>query len=954
LISQTIRGYEILEEIATGGYGAVYRAHEASVNRDVAIKVILPRHADKPEFKQRFESEARLIAQLEHPHIVPLYSYWHDEDGAFLVMRLIRGGSLRQLLQKQGALSLAQTTRLLDQLAEALSVAHEAGVIHRDLKPENILIDQRGNAYLTDFGIAKQVDDLSTNITETDAIVGTMAYLSPEQVQSQPVVPQSDIYSLGIMLYEMLAGQHPFAGTPAGMMLVKHLQETLPDVQATRPDLPDDVDLVLQRATAKDPHERFATANDLLAAFHQALHDATFIPEQRPRAEVAKRTTPTTVEQRNRQAMLQNVRKFWIEGVLENSLHGAALIELGMQQKSGTVENPWDTMLRTTDGHEERLPDDIRILDIFERMNGKLLILGDPGGGKTTSLLTLARDLLQRAEMDEHHPLPIIFNLSSWGESRTTLEQWLADELSSKYQVPRKVAEEWVANDGLLLLLDGLDEVVNDHRNACVQAINTYRSEHGFVDVVVCSRIRDYEALSQQLRLNGAIVIQPLDQAQIDAYLNRIGAEMATLRTMLAQDEQLAELSRIPLMLSIMALAYRDASTGTLPTFEDVQQQRKQLFDVFVRRMFERQKGKSSYTSQETVHYLRWLARQMQQHGLSLFQIEQLQPSWLNAIQRSEYFRWVWIICILGFITFNGLPYYFGAPGIGMPPLTMTILNGVAGIAIALTILTVQRYYWISPIIVGLVGGFAWGYSAVQGYGITIAIALSITIGLIYGAINLVFKLSLYQSHSTPTNIPVIEQLRFSRDKVSPLMAIPGIITGCLWILAGQGWAYDIRTLPLTTVVGAVVATGLMFALVFLFQSGLTVATITTRTRPNQGMHSSLTIALQAGFATFLVATCACLLGVMPLASPPMALSLVAATAPPLLWGLWFVYGGYSVLRHVILRSVLERAGSIPLNLASFLDHAASLIMLRKVGGGYIFIHRYLLEYFAGLDETVD
>lgn len=953
MISQTIRGFEILEEIATGGYGAVYRAHEALVNRDVAIKVILPRHADKPEFKQRFESEARLIAQLEHPHIVPLYSYWQDEQGAFLVMRLIRGGSLRQLLQKQGALSLAQTTRLLDQIADALSVAHETGVVHRDLKPENILIDQRGNAYLTDFGIAKQLDDSAENITATDAIVGTMAYLSPEQVQSQPVAPESDIYSLGIMLYEMLAGQHPFTGTPAGMMLVKHLQEPLPDVRNIRPDLPDDVDDVVQRATAKNPLDRFTSTNDLINAFHQATHDAAFLPAAQTKIDVAKRSTPTTVEQRNRQAMLQNVRKFWIEGVLENSLHGAALIELGMHQKSGTVENPWDTMLRTTDGQEERLPDDIRILDIFERMNGKLLILGDPGGGKTTTLLALARDLLQRADIDEHHPLPVVFNLSSWGESRKPLEQWLVDELSSKYQVPRKVAEEWVANDALLLLLDGLDEVVNEQRNACVQAINMYRSEHGFVDVVVCSRIRDYEALSQQLRLNGAIVIQPLDPSQIDAYLNRMGAEMATLRKMLTHDEHLAELSRTPLMLSIMTLAYRDASTGTLPDFETPQQQRKHLFDVFVRRMFERQKGKSVYSPQETTHYLGWLARQMQQHGLSLFQIEQLQPSWLSEFQRSKYFRWVWIVCIVCFIIFNGLPYYFGASGIGMPPLTMTILNGIAGIVIALTIVTMQRYYWISPILVGLVGGFAWGYSAIQGYGITIAIALSITIGLIYGAINLAFKLSLKQSNSTPTNIPVIEQLRFSRDKVNPLMAIPGVITGCLWILAGQGWSYDIRTKPLPIVAGAVVATGLMFALVFLFQSGLTVAAITTRTRPNQGMYSSLTVATQAGFATFLVTACACLLGVMPLTSLQQALSLLAATSTPLLWGLWFVYGGYSVLRHVILRSVLERADSIPRNLAAFLDEAAALILLRRVGGGYIFIHRYLLEYFAALDDTV-
>ena len=244
MIGQQIREFEIQGELGAGGYGAVYRAHDSAVNRDVAIKVILPQYANQTLFKQRFTAEAHLVAQLEHPHIVPLYTYWQDEQGAFLVMRYVRGGSLRSMMTQQGALPLARTLRILEHIADALDIAHGQGVVHRDLKPENILLDERGNAYLTDFGIAKQTHQ-AAHITETDAIVGTWAYLSPEQVSNTPITPQTDIYAFGILLYEMLAGAHPFQDASVGMLIMKHLSEPLPDLSLARPDLPPDLDRVI-------------------------------------------------------------------------------------------------------------------------------------------------------------------------------------------------------------------------------------------------------------------------------------------------------------------------------------------------------------------------------------------------------------------------------------------------------------------------------------------------------------------------------------------------------------------------------------------------------------------------------------------------------------------------------------------------------------------------------------
>ena len=155
--AQSIRGYQPFEMIGEGAYGAVYRAYQPVVDREVAVKIILPEYASRPDFIRRFESEAQLVAQLEHLHIVPLYDYWRDPEGAYLVMRLMKGGSLSDSLKSTGPWEPAAAARLVDQIASALDAAHQQGVVHRDLKPANILLDEDGNAYLSDFGIAKEL-----------------------------------------------------------------------------------------------------------------------------------------------------------------------------------------------------------------------------------------------------------------------------------------------------------------------------------------------------------------------------------------------------------------------------------------------------------------------------------------------------------------------------------------------------------------------------------------------------------------------------------------------------------------------------------------------------------------------------------------------------------------------------------------------------------------------------
>ena len=269
LNEQGVRGYELQDEIGSGAYGVIHRSVQPIIGREVAVKIIRRRYANDPDFIRRFEAEAQTIARLEHPHIVPIYDFWRDPDGAYLVMRLLRGGNLLTALA-QGPWSLERAQKLVDQIAPALAAAHNQDIVHRDIKPANILFDESGNAYLSDFGIAKdlQNDDLGTIEGE---LLSTPDYISPEQIQEAPVSAQSDIYSLGAVLYEVLTGEKPFPDVPLITVMQNHLTAPFPLVSASRPDLSPQIDAVIQQATAKEPSNRFPDALTFAEAFRQSI-----------------------------------------------------------------------------------------------------------------------------------------------------------------------------------------------------------------------------------------------------------------------------------------------------------------------------------------------------------------------------------------------------------------------------------------------------------------------------------------------------------------------------------------------------------------------------------------------------------------------------------------------------------------------------------------------------------
>jgi transcriptional regulator with XRE-family HTH domain len=262
-------------------------------------------------------------------------------------------------------------------------------------------------------------------------------------------------------------------------------------------------------------------------------------------------------EKWNRQQLLKKVSSFWIKGLLERSLREAPYLKLELCECPGMVTTPWTQVVRQLDRPLRPLPADTHITQIYDDACGELLILGEPGAGKTTLLIELARDLLDRASENEAHPIPVIFNLSSWPLNQQLLTTWFVEELNSKYQVPQQVGLVWVEDDHILPLLDGLDEVSPAFRKACVDAINVYRWQHGLVPLVLCSRREEYLDLGAQILLQQAIYIQPLTQQHIEDYLANSGDQLATLQSALHNDMGLQKLLTTPLMLNILAQVYK-------------------------------------------------------------------------------------------------------------------------------------------------------------------------------------------------------------------------------------------------------------------------------------------------------------------------------------------------------------------------------------------------------------
>ncbi len=598
-----------------------------------------------------------------------------------------------------------------------------------------------------------------------------------------------------------------------------------------------------------------------------------------------------TDDAQNRATMLQNVEDYWLKGVLDPALE-AGTFEMGLSAAPGAL-------LRHKDYGDYELPANANILDVFNDLNRELLILGAPGGGKTVLLLQLARELIQQARQDSSKAIPVVLNLSSWAAERKSLADWLVDELRQKYQMPKKVATAWVEGEKLLLLLDGLDEVAEQYRNECVEAINAFRQQYRTVDLAICSRIADYDALTSKLDVRGAIVLEPLSQQVIEKYLDR--PELASLRQVMAGDKDLQVMSQVPFLLNAMAYAYAGATPNNFvfPANDDTAKARRtHLFNRWVEKRLEA-RPISSYKHAKINKWLGWLAGKIVMFKRIVFYIEELQPIWIT--ENNLLYQ---MVVGLASGTIGGL-------GGGLAGLLIGTLAGavVSGLTAALT--------------AGMTGGLV---GALAG-----ALAFGLSIGLT----------------GRKTGIKLAEKFtwRFTMVGLAAGLAF-GLVAG---LALGLATALVFKfTFGLAFGLTLGLVSGLIVGMAFGMQP---VESITSRRQPNQGIIQSAFNALQSTVAVALIF--GLIIGLSGRLVGGLADGIAVGIAGGLVGGLIFGLpfgGGEAVIKHLIIRLFLWRNDNAPWNYARFLDYCVNARLMRKVGGGYIFAHRYLMEYFAELE----
>lgn len=271
LIGTTLGGHRILSSLGQGGMARVYRAYQENLDREVAVKVLPPWFAADRNFVERFNLEAKLVARLSHPNIVTVHDANEQQGHLYIVMQLVDGGTLKQRLEQGKTIAAQEVISIFTQIASALSYAHEQGIIHRDVKPVNVLMDKSGRPILSDFGIAKVLASTNDNLTRPGAGVGTPEYMSPEQCQGVAVDGRADIYALGVMLFEALAGRTPFRADNYPALAHSHLYEPPPSPRSINPAIPPGVERVILTALMKNPQHRFQSASEMADALQRAF-----------------------------------------------------------------------------------------------------------------------------------------------------------------------------------------------------------------------------------------------------------------------------------------------------------------------------------------------------------------------------------------------------------------------------------------------------------------------------------------------------------------------------------------------------------------------------------------------------------------------------------------------------------------------------------------------------------
>jgi len=673
------------------------------------------------------------------------------------------------------------------------------------------------------------------------------------------------------------------------------------------------------------------------------LHPAPASQETSPRLQAVLLT------REYRRRLLARLHSLY-QDYVKQSLWGMPRMELRLERTFGVTDHPALSGSYRPAGAREAITPGTPILDVYHEAGDGLLILGKSGAGKSTLLYDLALALTERAGHDATQLPPVLLSLTSWAEKRLPLEQWLAEELQTKYQVQRTLAPGWLLADQLLPLLDGLDEMAEEARSACIEAINTYRRGHP-LPIVISSRSAEYLSQERKLHLQSAIEVQLLTPKQVDDSLKGEGKPLEAVRAALGTDAVLRDLVTTPLMLSVVMQVYRGKTVIDLPRFDTEEEQQHQVFEHYVTRMLEptaKPTRKWHYPSDSTQKWLIWLALQLQKRSLTEFYLERLQGSWLPTKQDQQRYPWLSGL-VLGLVVglIVGLVFW-----LGFGPLFRPVFEPLyrPGGLVFREFVRLGGWPLVGPLYgmsYGIVGWLLYGPSG-------------LVFGLVFGLLGGLFGGGSILQAST--DIKPTERLSPSLSQLwrrQPQALVFGLVLGLVVGLV-VGLVSGLLGLGGGLVSGLVSGLlGGLFTLGAVWLEVLLVALFSEQSEaqfdehvslnPNQGIYNSGWNALLIGAIGGLGG--GLLVGLFFGLPVGLLVGLFFGLLVGLLVGLFggLMFGGAVYLSHYTLRFLLWRSGAMPWFYVRFLEEAHERILLQPTigGGGYRFIHPLLQEYFA-------
>lgn len=729
-----------------------------------------------------------------------------------------------------------------------------------------------------------------------------------------------------------------------------------------------------------------------LHAQNQAALEWSFERERATRR--TKRESGNAVSMQQLEKLLNFVEEYWIQGVLHKQSSEASFLHLSKVSRPDVINDPFEAVVEYSDDDQEAIGEGKLISDVFEDVRKRMLILGQPGSGKTTTLLQLTSELVDEANRDPSLPVPVVLPLSKWSGDGQSLRDWIQEQLIELYGASRKVTGQWLDNFELILLLDGLDEVSQDLRPGCVDAIHEFLDENGAPGIVVTCRLQEYSELPVQLRFGGAIHLQPLSREQILEYVDSRGQKLASLHTAIDAHEPLQQLAQSPLLLEIMCQVYEGSDEAVEKELDSLADFQSNLFGRFVDRMFKRRgRATPEYTRDETEGWLSWLANTNQDENSSMFFIELLQPSslvkksyqvvyclalslimallmgttvgffWWGTSQISADTKtaihlglWWWAFGIL-FVWFNiacvadlFLPNFAGK---GDWSVRKNIFQGVVKF---LFYLVAWSLLMVLPIA-------ANGFDSVK----PLLTPLALT-----GVLGSMLLAAAGWSHRTMLDIAPVEALTWAYWRVG-LGALSGVAGGFLiWVVFRLTWPEEpqirfaitgnsdafypssrARELPSQGYMYFLVCLLILGSIVGSIVGGLARISLKAKTQANQGMINSRRNALKVGsLAGLVILITSFSLSIMQdfegtdrTNAKCFIFSLGIGLSTFVCIGL--ILGGFDYLKHAVLKSILAVTKQIPWRLNLFLEYVCELSFMKRVGGGYLFLHRLLQEHFA-------